>query len=169
MLKSCFLRNSLLYLCKLYLIMGKYRLTLNREQLVLISQALEFYMRIGIGQFDEIIKHPTFEKTLEGVVTFQGEVDYELKREIENKVGNLLAEARNKLCDLTVGRHGGYGINNNQVDEDCRVAYDIHQVIRHQFWNERKDKSFMTVDSSISYTSSGFESIKIEKLKLLKK
>ncbi len=144
--------------------MEKYILSLNKEQLSVINVALDFYMRIGIGQFDEITDHPTFQKTLKDKTTFHNETDYSLKREIEGKVIDLLTEARNMLCDLTVGRNGSYGINNDKVDETCRIANDIHQVIRHQFWKEHEVKSFMTVDSSIHYTSSWFETIKIEKL-----
>lgn len=36
----------------------------SEEQLYLIQKALDFYSRIGIGQFDEILEHPTFEKSL---------------------------------------------------------------------------------------------------------
>jgi len=46
-----------------------------------------------------------------------------------------------------------FGIHSKQVDETCREAYDIIQVIRHEFWKAQKDKSNYTVDSSISKSS----------------
>jgi hypothetical protein len=39
-------------------------LNVTREQLNLIERALDFYSRVGIGQFERIKDHPTFEKVL---------------------------------------------------------------------------------------------------------
>lgn len=39
-------------------------ITGTNEQIRLIQKALDFYSRIGTGQFDEIVQHPTFEKAL---------------------------------------------------------------------------------------------------------
>lgn len=43
------------------------RLECTESQLRLIQTALDFYSRIGIGQFTEIKNHPTFERYLEEV------------------------------------------------------------------------------------------------------
>jgi hypothetical protein len=43
------------------------KLELTNEQLWLVERALDFYSRVGIGQFDVIKEHPTFEKYLEEV------------------------------------------------------------------------------------------------------
>ena len=40
------------------------KLIVTEEQLRLIQTALDFYSRIGIGQFQEIKDHPTFQKHL---------------------------------------------------------------------------------------------------------
>jgi len=40
------------------------KLELNNDQLRLIQKVLDFYSRVGMGQFNEIIEHPTFEKSL---------------------------------------------------------------------------------------------------------
>jgi hypothetical protein len=45
--------------------------------------------------------------------------------------------------------HGSYGIYNNQVDESNRDAYDVVQIIRHEFWKSNPERSSVTVDSSI--------------------
>ncbi len=42
-------------------------LELTDEQLWIVQRALDFYSRVGIGQFDEIKNHPTFEEHLEDV------------------------------------------------------------------------------------------------------
>lgn len=40
------------------------KLHLTDEQLLLVQKALDFYSRIGIGQFERIKEHPTFEEFL---------------------------------------------------------------------------------------------------------
>ena len=40
------------------------KIELNNDQLRLIQKALDFYSRVGIGQFNQILEHPTFEKSL---------------------------------------------------------------------------------------------------------
>ena len=40
------------------------KIELNNDQLRLIQKALDFYSRVGQGNFNEIIEHPTFEKSL---------------------------------------------------------------------------------------------------------
>ena len=44
--------------------MEKIQIEVNKEHLHLIISALDFYSRIGIGQFNHIKDHPTFEKVL---------------------------------------------------------------------------------------------------------
>ncbi len=43
------------------------KIELNNSQLRLIQTALDFYSRVGIGQFTEIKNHPTFQQHLEEV------------------------------------------------------------------------------------------------------
>ena len=40
------------------------KIELNNDQLRLIQKALDFYSRVGQGNFNEIVEHPTFEKSL---------------------------------------------------------------------------------------------------------
>ena len=40
------------------------KIGLNNDQLRLIQKALDFYSRVGQGNFNEIVEHPTFEKSL---------------------------------------------------------------------------------------------------------
>jgi hypothetical protein len=57
---------------------------------------------------------------------------------------------------------GGWGIHHPNVDDSCREAFDIIQVIRHEFWKRDPERSSMTVDSSIHFTSDKGESSKIK-------
>lgn len=42
-----------------------------------------------------------------------------------------------------------YGIHNADVDVSCREAYDMIQVIRHEFWKANPKRSDITVDSHV--------------------
>jgi hypothetical protein len=174
-------------------------LQVTDTQLWVIMRALDFYSRVGIGQWSEIKDHPSFERHLEEVCrpkkepeigdrTPQGEIldikkgkalisgsvrdgfwneehewkkledvklstDYTKYHEIRDVVDARLADIRNILIqDYTAGRSGSWGIHNPSADDSVRIAFDIYQVIRHEKWKLREDKSFMTVDSSIHFT-----------------
>ena len=182
-------------------------LEVTKEQLQLIQRALDFYSRVGIGQFTEIKDHPSFEKSLEkacrpkkdpevGDRTNQGAIlkikrghaliagsvkdnrwneehewkklkdvklstDYGKYHEIRDIVDNRLTECRNLLIqDYSVGRNGSWGIFNEEADDSVRVAYDLVQVIRHEFWRANPNRSGMTVDSSVLLWTKESEKIK---------
>jgi hypothetical protein len=183
-------------------------LEVTNEHLQLIQRALDFYSRVGIGQFTEIKDHPSFEKSLEkackpkkdpevGDRTNQGTIlkikrghalisgsvavdgkwseihewkklkdvklstDYGKYHEIRDNVDNRLAECRNMLIqDFSVGRNGSWGIFNEEADDSVRVAYDLVQVIRHEFWKANPKRSSVTVDSSVMLWCKDSEKIK---------
>lgn len=184
------------------------KLEVTEDQLRLIQNALEFYTRIGIGQFERIKDHPTFQKFLYdrcrpkktpevGDRTPQGEIleikdgkalingsvkdglwckeqewkplenvklstDYGKYHEIRDNVDSMLVQPRNMLIDdPDMPKHGSWGIHQPSVDDSCRVAFDIVQVIRHEFWKKDDNRSPMTVDSSIHFTSDNTDSHKI--------
>ena len=169
------------------------KLELNNDQLRLIQKALDFYSKVGIGQFNEIIEHPTFEKSLcsqfspnksfeVGDKTMRGEItkitknaiwtkgswgngeeikkwtdlenvmyspDWSALHAMEDTIKQQLNVARNLLYGEDMGRNGSWGIYNEKVDESCREAFSIIQVIRHEFWKESPNRSNVTVDSSV--------------------
>ena len=176
-------------------------LHITDEQLTLIQQALDFYSRIGIGQFERIKEHPTFQnflyekcapnKTPEvGDRTPQGEIleikngkalingsvdkksghwcekqewkklkdvklstDWSKLHDIEKMVDNSLLYPRNLLIqDREMPLHGSWGIYHQNVDDSCRMAFDIVQVIRHEKWKQNEKRSNMTVDSHIHFS-----------------
>lgn len=176
-------------------------LELTEEQLNLVQEALDFYSRIGIGQFWVIKDHPTFEKHLhnyctpkrEPVVgdrTPQGEIleikdgkalingsvdkktkqwsskkewkkikdvklstDYSRFHEIRKNIDTCLSQPRNMLItDPLMPEHGSWGIYNPEVDDSCRMAFDIVQVIRHEKWKINPNRSSVTVDSHIHFS-----------------
>tara|TARA_R110001606_G_C15169976_1_gene628042 strand:+ start:38 stop:634 length:597 start_codon:yes stop_codon:yes gene_type:complete len=173
-------------------------LEITDEQLTLIQQSLDFYSRVGAGQFTVIKDHPSFQRNLEDICrpekeievddkTPQGKVlevkggkalidgsvvdgrwnkksewkkiedvklstDYTRYHSIRDVVDNRLSEARNTLInDFSVGTNGNWGIYNKRVDDTCRMAFDIVQVIRHERYKQRGDNSH-TVDSSVHFS-----------------
>jgi hypothetical protein len=53
-------------------------LELTDEQLTLVQNTLDFYSRIGIGQFDKIKDHPTFEEHLSNEFTIVSDYKYKI-------------------------------------------------------------------------------------------
>lgn len=136
---------------------------LTEEQLRLVQSALEMYSRIGIGQFWVIKEHPTFEEILRSKCTSGGETDYSTYHEIRESADRLLSMGRNTLiCDSTLGYHGSFGIFNEKVDDSCRVAWDIVQVIRHEFWKRDPNRSENVVMASKMLTTKDSDKIKVE-------
>jgi hypothetical protein len=128
-------------------------LKVNEDQLRLIQRALDFYSRVGTGQFDEIKNHPTFEKHLREEFKVDGKCDYNRFHNVRYIVDDALNVARNMLYNESgMSKNGSWGIYNPKVDDSCRDAYDLMQVIRHEFWKNDPNRSDITVDSSITLT-----------------
>jgi hypothetical protein len=177
------------------------RLELTDDQLWLIQEALDFYSRIGIGQFWAIKDHPTFQKHLydccspkrepqvgdstpqgkileikDGKALIDGSVnkktgmwcekkewkklkdvklspDYTRYHQLRETVDSCLVQPRNILIqDPLMGDNGSWGIHHKNVDDSCRKAFDIVQVIRHERWKRNPNRSTATVDSSIFFS-----------------
>lgn len=185
-------------------------LQLTDEQLRLIQTALDFYSRVGTGQFNIIKDHPTFQKHLykqfalgsgpfkvgdkttrgkvveidpkgkwiktegywgstkeikkwEDIENIEYSTDYERYHAVRDAIDSALVYPRNLLYnDHELGLNGSWGIHNPSVDDSCRLAFDIVQVIRHEFWKNNPERSGITVDSHIHFTSTKGESNKIK-------
>lgn len=140
------------------------KLEITKKQAYLINKALDFYSRVGIGQFDVITDHPTFERHLHNEFKNEkGKTDYSKYHPHVDMIRKQLITPRNMLYnDNSLGGNGSWGIYNKKVDESCREAYDIHQVIRHAFWKKDLDRSSITVDSSVHLTTKDSDKIKCE-------
>jgi len=139
------------------------RIELNNNQLRLIQRALDFYSRVGIGQFEVIKEHPTFERHLSNELKLMNrKTDYNRFHQVRDSVDAMLVQPRNMLIqDPTHPRNGSWGIHNIKVDESCREAYDIIQVIRHEFWKADETRSNITVDSSVNLVTKDTGNIKV--------
>jgi hypothetical protein len=113
------------------------------KQAHLIREALDLYVRLNLGQFDKIKDIPTIHKHI-----------WENHRDNYHDIGNdELLRARNILFDMDYGLNGSYGINSDKVDDFARLAQDIIEVIRYEFWKVNPKRSNVTVDSSITLRS----------------
>jgi hypothetical protein len=139
-------------------------LTVTEQQLHLIQEALDFYSRVGIGQFDVIKDHPTFYNILHKSFTSKdGKMDYERYHATRGGVDIMLVTPRNWLLDdPALPKHASFGIYNPEVDESCRVAYDLVQVIRHEFWKANPNRSEHVVMASKHLTTKDSDKIKVE-------
>jgi len=128
-------------------------LKVSEEQLRLIQQALDFYSRVGIGQFNAIKDHPTFEAHLRNESKDEnGKTDYGHYHSVRDDVDSILLVARNVLYnDSSIGKNGSWGIHNPKVDDSCRDAYDLNP-----------DRSSATVDSSIILTDNKNKNIEVD-------
>lgn len=139
-------------------------ITITEEQLRIIQEALDFYSRVGIGQFDKIKEHPTFENYLrKEFKNDDGKTDYNRYHQVRDNVDQMLIHPRNMLLnDLLLPRNASWGIYNPNVDESCRVAYDLIQIIRHEFWKADPDRSEHVVMSSVHLTTKDSDKIKVK-------
>lgn len=81
----------------------------------------------------------------------------------EDYIKKLLDDIEHDLSSGHLTSNASYGIyNQTNVDDSCRIAYDIVQVIRHEFWLNDSDRSEHTVDSSVMLTTKDCQKIKVK-------
>lgn len=145
-----------------FIVMNK--IELSDEQLQLVSKALEFYARIGIGQFKEVLNHPTFDSAVERQCKEGEEIDYGKYHRIREEASVDLASSLRKLTNSNFGINSCYGIRSEKVDESCREAFYIYEEIRHEFWKRQpEDKRKQYTVNAYPPTFKGSNIIKIEK------
>lgn len=89
-------------------------------------------------------------------------IDYEQFHQIRDTAEKILNTGRNMLLQEEISNNGSYGIYNTNVDESCRVAFDIVQVIRHEFWKANEDRVDYTVDASLHLTTKDSNKVKVQ-------
>ena len=89
--------------------------------------------------------------------------DYSKYHALRDQIDILLLEVKKVLTDDKQSSiHGGWGIYNPAVDESCRIAFDIQQVLRHERWKLNPNGSSATVDSHVHFSSPFTGEIKCE-------
>jgi len=115
----------------------KYILEIDETQAHILSQACEFLSRIAMGQFTEITSSLMFQ--------------WKGQRENRDQAEACLDLAKNLLTQLNGNQY--FSIRAPDVQEKFKIAYDLHQVIRHRLawdrdaapsWNVHKDEPWRT-------------------------
>jgi hypothetical protein len=109
--------------------MPKYSIVVDEAQARILSEALDLYVRIGIGQLTEVVRV----------------YNYEWKTPIPtvDRLVEIMNEAKRVIG---FGPGGSYGIHSANVHDVFRQAYDIRQVIRHRLAWDRTPSGDFGVD-----------------------
>ena len=114
--------------------MENYTIELGKEELQLISRALDLYSRVGLLQFDKLTDCLSLQKLVweRGV---QEEFDAQSK-----ELKNLLGYPSNANPGI---------FNTKYVRDDVRISANMHQTIRHKFWldTDKRNRFEYTVDA----------------------
>jgi hypothetical protein len=113
---------------------------ISEKQARIIISALDFYSRIGIGQFREIVSAFSWWQRDEQWLNHRDEVE------------RLIHDAQFNLTGMPF--NASYGIFSPEVPESAKIAWDIQQVIRHRLAWDRNPKGGMTVDFDTPMKSS---------------
>jgi hypothetical protein len=128
-----------------------YHLSLTERQARVITEALDLFSRIGMGQLEEIAH-------ILGSYTKPSESSSLLPERLE-EVKRLAREASN----VWTGNHFGCrGISSEEIGDTFRVAWDLHQVIRHRLAWDRNPKGGLQVsfDTPMKYSQEPLAIIK---------
>lgn len=108
---------------------GKYNIVVDEAQARILVAALDLYLRIGIGQFTEVVRV----------------YNYEWKTPIP--MVDKLVDAMNYAKRIVgFGPGGSYGIHSPDVHDVFRRAFDIQRVIRHRLAFDRTPEGGFGVD-----------------------
>jgi hypothetical protein len=94
-----------------------YTLNINEQQAKVISNALDLYMRIGMGQLTEILQHPTIMAARD-------------VKDIPAVEANLRQVKSLIFKDLPKGVY--HSVLSEKIDDSNRVAYDLCQIVRNR-------------------------------------
>lgn len=118
--------------------MDKFTIELGEKELRLISNALDIYSRLALGQF-EIIDQVS---SLQEEIWKNKDLDWSKMKEVTDNIKTTI------WPELTPNSYWGI-FNREHVHDDARIAGDLHQQIRHHFYlqDTDPDKPKYTVDA----------------------
>jgi len=108
----------------------RYVLELDEDQAQALSEACEFMSRIGMAQLTEVVTSWSF--------------NWKVDRERKDQAERAMLFAKSQLTDLGAS-HAYYSISSPDVPNVCKVAYDLHQVIRYRLaWDHNPNPEWNT-------------------------
>lgn len=108
----------------------------NKTEIYTIINALDFYSRIWIGQYNEILSNIRWYKNCSQLDSFE----YELKTLLLNIRHNLLPELDN------YGIYASHGIFSSEINYKAAVAYNMQQEFRYKLAYFNHPEGGITVD-----------------------
>lgn len=118
--------------------MSKYILEISEHQAAVIQSALDLYMRIGMGQYGEILQHSPFFYT-------GGSANTEKYCAGRDAAEPLLDHVKMLMTDLP-SRNSYYSIGSKEISGAYRTACDVRDVIRHFISWDKEPKGGWTVN-----------------------
>lgn len=127
-----------------------YNIALTENQCNIISNAMDLYARIGLGQIHVIAEHMWHFSDKLGIPNY--------------KIGEKFNSIKKDITGLDV--NASYGIQTKWVPDKFNSAFDIHQVIRNRVsWDKYPDGGItVNFDEPMRYSKDD-ELIKIEEIK----
>lgn len=114
--------------------MKKINIEVNETQSNVIREALDFYSRFLMGQFRQIdslmVNHSDFWE------------DWNKRERLEE----IIREMRDIIYPELNGCDS-WGIYNIKCPRESKIAYDIIQVLRHELWKSKEEKTRYTNDA----------------------
>lgn len=92
-------------------------------------------------------------KTWTDIENIKLSVDYSKFHYMNDKIYQMFNDTKSYISNGLICGRGNLGIYNYSVDESCRVAFDIMQYIRHEFWKADPNRSNINVSSNINLSS----------------
>lgn len=106
-----------------------YTLTVTAKQAAVISQACELLTRLSLGQWHEFIRHMPGDAFCHSI-----ELEDELRPIMEEWLACHPIGKNEVVID---GWRSNLGIGSPDVSSEAKVAFDLHQVIRHRLaWDK---------------------------------
>ena len=119
--------------------MGKQKIDLKDSEIYLCLNALDFYSRMYIGQYDHI----------DSIMIWKSK-DTDLFRRDELTRQKLYEAIKTRVFAETdiprLGYYASLGIWNDKTHDNAKVAYDMQQVMRYRAAYTRKPEGDITVD-----------------------
>lgn len=91
-------------------------------------------------------------RTWEDVDAVKLSIDYEKYHKLRDDLDDLCNSIKNLVANdsMISSKNASYGIGRRKEGEHNIDAYDMIQVIRHEFWKENPNRNNMTVNSSVT-------------------
>lgn len=120
------------------------QLNLTDRQAKIAARACEFYTRIVLGQFNEIILELVNDENIDAITDHRAEIE------------ELLFKARDLIYPELHGRGHSYGVGKF---EHADKSYDVYQSIRNVFGDPRSPFSYYTLPAAKHYEDASEQSI----------